>query len=93
MNWIKVIALTGFLACGSMTAHAEVTKPTAPPTTKPADAAAPAVNKNCPMEPDKAVDKTVFIMYKGQKIGFCCEDCIKDFKEDPEKYVARMNKK
>ena len=27
-------------------------------------------------------------MYKGMKIGFCCDDCIKEFKEDPDKYVA-----
>jgi YHS domain-containing protein len=29
-------------------------------------------------------------MYKSQKIGFCCEDCIKEFKADPEKYVAQL---
>ncbi len=92
MKWMKVTALTGILACLSAAAHAEDAKPAAAPTTKPAGdvAAGPTVNKNCPMETDKPVDKTVFIVYKGQKIGFCCEDCIKDFKENPDKYVAKM---
>ena len=94
MNWMKSVLVTGCVAC-SLTAGivtAGEAKAAAPPTTKPSgDAAAgPTVNKNCPVERDKAVDKTIFIIYKGQKIGFCCEDCVKDFKEEPEKFLKTM---
>ena len=65
---------------------------TAPATTQSADPAkGPAVNKICPVD-DKPVDRDCFIIYKGQKIGFCCEDCMKDFKEDPERYMAKLKK-
>ena len=65
----------------------------APATTQAADPAkGPAVNKVCPVD-DKPVDRDFFVIYKGQKIGFCCEDCIKDFKEDPDRYLAKLNKK
>ena len=65
------------------------------PATKPADAKAdaskPAINKMCAVEGgDKAVDKDSWVMYKGMKIGFCCDDCKKEFNEDPEKYVAAL---
>jgi YHS domain-containing protein len=29
-------------------------------------------------------------MYQGKTIGFCCEDCIGDFKKDPEKYMKTL---
>jgi YHS domain-containing protein len=31
-------------------------------------------------------------VYKGKKIGFCCRDCPKDFKKDPEKFAALAEK-
>ena len=63
---------------------------TAPATTQAANDG-PPVNKFCAVEGGKnKVDPTVFVIYKGQKIGFCCEDCIKDFNKDPDKYVASM---
>jgi YHS domain-containing protein len=63
---------------------------TAPATTQAA-VDGPPVNKFCAVEGGKnKVDPSVFVIYKGQKIGFCCEDCIKDFNKDPDKYVASM---
>ena len=61
------------------------------PATTQAATNSPPVNKYCAVEgsPNK-VDPTVFVMYKGQKIGFCCDDCIKDFNKNPDKYVASM---
>ena len=60
------------------------------PATQPA-AEKPAVNKICAVEGgDHTVDAEFFTMYKGQKIGFCCKDCIKSFEEDPEKYIAKV---
>jgi YHS domain-containing protein len=34
--------------------------------------------------------KAPVLVYQGQEIKFCCKDCIKDFKADPEKYIAKL---
>jgi YHS domain-containing protein len=50
-----------------------------------------AVNKFCPIETEHAIDPTVAMAtYKGRKVGFCCEDCIKKFEQDPDAYAAKM---
>jgi YHS domain-containing protein len=49
------------------------------------------LNTKCPVTGDDA-DKTLTTEYKGRTIAFCCEDCIKDFKKDPQKYVAKLDK-
>ncbi|MBL4702634.1 MAG: YHS domain-containing protein [Phycisphaeraceae bacterium] len=28
--------------------------------------------------------------FQGQTIGFCCDDCIKPFNANPEKYAAAL---
>ena len=30
--------------------------------------------------------------YKGREIKFCCPDCVKSFKKDPQKYLAKLDK-
>jgi YHS domain-containing protein len=58
---------------------------------QPAAEKSVAVNKFCPIETDHAVDATVAMStYKGKKVGFCCEDCIKKFEQDPDAYAAKM---
>ena len=37
-----------------------------------------------------AVDPAIFIEYKGKKVYFCCKGCDQKFREDPEKYIARL---
>lgn len=32
------------------------------------------------------------IIHEGQEIKFCCKHCIAQFKADPDKYIAKMNK-
>jgi len=85
-----------FALLGATLSLADDAKPAAKcPATGPATTQAakaddqPAINKICPVD-DKPVDRDVFIIYKGQKIGFCCEDCLKDFKEDPDRYMAKL---
>lgn len=34
--------------------------------------------------------KPVALIYKGQEMKFCCKDCVKDFKKDPEKYLKKL---
>lgn len=60
-----------------------------PPATTTAPAAAP-INKFCPINTDNAVDPKVTIQHDGKTIGFCCSDCIAEFKKDPAKYMATM---
>jgi YHS domain-containing protein len=36
--------------------------------------------------------KPVYAEYKGKKYALCCKDCVKDFKKDPEKFVALAEK-
>ena len=45
-------------------------------------------NSICPVSGDK-VGKTTF-EYQGKRYHFCCKDCVKDFKKDPEKYISQM---
>ena len=51
----------------------------------------PKLNAKCPVTDDDA-DKTITKEYKGRKIAFCCEDCVKDFEKDPKKYIAKLEK-
>src|SRR5258708_17801726 len=60
-------------------------------TDQKADAQKPAINKFCAVEGgDHTVDPDVYTIYKGQKIGFCCKDCVKDFESDPDTYMAKL---
>lgn len=47
-------------------------------------------NKNCPVSgaPVGSMQAGSHIIYKGQKVGLCCDGCIGKFKEDPEKYLS-----
>ncbi len=36
------------------------------------------------------INKDIFVEYKGKKVYFCCPGCDKIFKEDPEKYLAKL---
>jgi len=54
-----------------------------------------SINTICPVSGDKVggdMGKPVYVDYKGQKIGFCCKDCLKDFKKNPDKYAALAEK-
>lgn len=37
-----------------------------------------------------AIDKNIFIEYKGKKVYFCCPGCEGQFKKEPEKYIAKL---
>ncbi len=43
----------------------------------------------CPMMGDK-IDKNIYEDYKGKRVYFCCTDCPKMFKADPEKFMQKM---
>ncbi|MCF7728765.1 MAG: hypothetical protein K9M81_00190 [Chthoniobacterales bacterium] len=31
------------------------------------------------------------IQHDGTEVRFCCEECVKDFNKDPEKYLKRLH--
>ena len=48
-------------------------------------------NTICPISGDKASKKVSFV-YEGKRYHFCCSNCVKEFKKDPEKYIANMER-
>ncbi len=54
-----------------------------------ATAVAAIVQTTCPVM-GNPINKAVFTEYKGQKVYFCCPDCVAKFKADPEKYAAKL---
>ncbi|CAN5573560.1 hypothetical protein BH09PLA1_BH09PLA1_02990 [soil metagenome] len=81
---LSAVLVIGSGFCVARMASAEPGEsPTTAPSTQPA-------NKMCAVNHDDPVDPKVTVLYKGQLIGFCCKDCIKDFEKNPEKYVKNM---
>lgn len=37
-----------------------------------------------------AVDKTIFTVYQGKKVYFCCAGCKPEFERNPEKYISGL---
>jgi YHS domain-containing protein len=64
---------------GSATASAEM-------TSEQSSAGMP-VNKNCAIEQEHPIDPEVTYTHDGKVYGFCCENCIDEFKKDPAKYA------
>ena len=66
-----------------------------PATAAPAPAAATMVvveegnQTTCPVMGGKIV-KDQYTDYKGQRIYFCCAGCESPFKQDPEKFIAKL---
>ena len=49
------------------------------------------INKFGAVEQDNKVDaKGGTYIYKDKVIGFCCPDCVDEFKKDPEKYMKTI---
>ena len=43
----------------------------------------------CPVMGDK-INKEIYEDYKGKRVYFCCNDCPKSFKDNPEKFMKKM---
>ena len=43
----------------------------------------------CPVK-DDPIDEAIFTEYQGKKVYFCCQECMDDFKADPEKYLVML---
>ena len=49
------------------------------------------IQTTCPVTGEKLDDKLVYTDYNGRRVYFCCLKCRNTFKEDPEKYLQKMN--
>ncbi len=88
--WLSIsVVLMGLVALqGCQTAES---KNRAATTVEPAkEIGQQAVQTNCPIMEEMAIDKSVYTEYKGKKVYFCCAGCINPFKENPEKYVSKL---
>lgn len=87
------MALLGLTVCAKAEDKPATSAPatTAPATTAPSTAqAAKPVNTKCPVSGDAIDPKGKTVDYKGQAIGFCCDDCVEPFKKNPEKYAKNI---
>jgi YHS domain-containing protein len=85
---MKLLAVAaGLILAISVLAGARVlaNDPTTAPTSQPM-----AVNTICPVTKEPVDPKVATVQYDGKTIGFCCPDCIKEFKADPEKYMKDL---
>ena len=78
----------GYTPATTNEADGELT-PTTGPTTQ-ASASLTASNQYCAVMTEHKIDPKVTVAHAGKTIGFCCEDCIPDFKKDPEKYMKDL---
>jgi len=53
------------------------------------DVSAAVEQTTCPVM-GGAIDKNVFVEYKGKKVYFCCPACKGEFEKDPEKYISKL---
>jgi len=94
----KAIAILSLVLIAGVVAYVSAEdKPASQPATAPAttQADAPpangAINKFCAVETANKIDpKGKTYTYNGKVIGFCCDDCIDEFKKNPEKYMATL---
>jgi hypothetical protein len=63
-----------------------IASPTTAPSTQPT---VTPINKLCPVQHDPIDPHGRTVVYKGQVIGFCCDDC-EEFNKDPEKYMKDL---
>ncbi len=45
-------------------------------------------NKICPIMTEDDADAEIKVSYQGKDIFFCCSPCVKQFKKEPDYYVA-----
>ena len=69
--------------------HAAASTEPAEQTVAAAEQTAVAEQTTCPVM-GGAIDKNIFIEYKGKKVYFCCPGCEEQFKKEPEKYIAKL---
>ena len=77
---VAVVMVWGVVGCNKSTTQA---------STGGAVAGAVKAQTVCPVSGDK-IDKALFADANGKRVYFCCAACLPKFKEDPAKYIKKM---
>ena len=86
LSVIACIAMTGGVLLAAQKSS-DTTKKSPSAETQPTK----PVNKICPVERNNPIDPDCStVTYKGQVIGFCCEDCVQRFNHNPEAYAKDL---
>jgi len=87
---ITSLIIASLLLMGSvvLTGCKKESPPPPPAETAPAASAA-TEQTTCPVM-GGAINKDIFVEYKGKKVYFCCAGCEEMFKADPDKYIAKL---
>jgi len=46
--------------------------------------------KLCPVM-GQPIDENIYVDYKGRRVYFCCQACVKAFNKEPEKYIKKLD--
>jgi len=60
-------------------------------TTTGPKGSASITQKTCPVMSGKKINPKIHTDHKGRRIYFCCADCVGKFKDDPEKYLKKVD--
>jgi YHS domain-containing protein len=61
----------------------------ADPMTGFLDKPGPRAQAACPVQGGK-INKDLYVDYQGQRVYFCCPECLPIFKKNPERYLQKM---
>jgi len=94
--WLVMSALCVWLlipGCGAGQEEEAAGKPgAAAQVTAPEEGAAEPVvaQKLCPVM-GRPVVQSIYVDYEGRRVYFCCQECVGKFKDDPAKYLAKLD--
>lgn len=83
-----MLFLVGVLVVAGCGRGGETSGPTAPAA--PAPAEVEIAQKVCPVM-GGAIDKDIYVDHQGRRVYFCCSACIDVFKQDPGKYLKKLD--
>lgn len=89
-----IVSLSLLVIVGTLLSGCDNLEQTTPSSQAQADTSEVASEKPagdeavmCPVMTDMSIDKNIYVDHEGQRIYFCCQKCIAEFKEDPEKFL------
>ena len=61
--------------------------------TTPAASSIPYPLDTCPVSGEKLgeMGKPYVFVHQGREVKLCCKNCLKDFNEDPAKFIAKID--
>jgi len=86
---LALVAACGMILLGCKKASAETKAPAASgPEVK--SGAAQTEQTICPVMGGR-INENVYVDYNSRRVYFCCPSCVAQFKNDPEKYLRKLD--